>query len=89
MAAVAAGVTSAGRAKAAATGSPRTAVTTVRSAGAATGKSAAVTSFASLLERWKNRGRTSARFSGVSTFASSTMLVMHSLPSRSASRTSG
>src|SRR5689334_17391270 len=45
-----------------------TVVMTVRSGGARCGLSSAVTSFASDLERWKKRGRTSLRFSAVSTF---------------------
>src|SRR6266508_573277 len=58
----------------------RTAVTTARCGAASAGRSAAATAFAPDLERWKNRGRTSSRFSGVRTFASSTTLVMQSRP---------
>jgi hypothetical protein len=63
-------------------------VTTVRT-GAGLGFSSAETSFASLFERWKNLGRTSARLSAVATFESSTMLVKQSRPSLSGSTTSG
>ena len=52
----------------------RTAVTTSRRGAASTGFISATTSIASRFERWKNRGSTSSRFSGVITFASSTTL---------------
>jgi hypothetical protein len=45
-------------------------VTTSRFGGAASGRSCAVTSMASRFDRWKKRGSTSSRFSGVRTFAS-------------------
>ncbi len=67
----------------------RTAVTTARCGAASAGRSAAETAFAPDLDRWKNRGRTSSRFSGVRTFASSTTLVMQSRPSRRGSTISG
>jgi hypothetical protein len=69
--------------------SARTEVTTARCGAASAGQSSAATSFASRFESWKKRGRTSARFSAVRTFESSTMLVKHSRPSRSGSTTSG
>jgi hypothetical protein len=64
-------------------------VTTARTEGAAAGTSSATTAFASCFEQWKKRGIIVARFSEVSTFASSTTLVMQSRPSRSGSTTSG
>ena len=73
---------------AAATGA-RTAVMTSRCGAASSGRNAAETAFAPDFDRWKNRGRTSSRFSGVRTFASSTTLVKQSLPSRSGSMISG
>ncbi len=66
-----------------------TGVTTVRSGGAGQGWSAAETSFASDLDRWKNRGRTSEAFSGVRTFESSATVVKHRRPSRSGSTAAG
>ncbi len=53
------------------------------------GRSSAATAWASRLERWKKRGRTSDRFPAVTTFDSSTTLERHRRPSRSGSRTSG
>jgi len=50
---------------------------------------AAATAIASRFDRWKNLGNVSFRFSGVSTFASGTMLVMHKRPSRRGSTISG
>jgi hypothetical protein len=67
----------------------RTAVTKSRRGTTGRGASSAEISFASCFEQWKNRGRTTARFSGVMTRASSTMLLMQRLPCRSASSTSG
>ena len=64
-------------------------VTTSRLGTTAAGRIAAATAFACRFDMWKNRGRASFRFSGVITRASSTMLVMQSLPSRSGSTTSG
>jgi hypothetical protein len=61
----------------------------VRSGGAAAGMSSATTSFASRFDRWKNRGSTSARFSGVMTRASWVTLVRWSRPSRRGSTSSG
>jgi hypothetical protein len=54
-------------------------VTTSRVGGASSGASAAEICFASCLERWKNRGRTSARFSGVITLAISGTAVIHTV----------
>jgi hypothetical protein len=45
--------------------------------------------FASRFDTWKKRGRSSFRFSGVRFFASSTIEVKQSRPSRSGSTTSG
>jgi hypothetical protein len=53
------------------------------------GVRAAETAFASCFEQWKKRGRTSAQFWGVITFASSTTAVMHRRPSRRGSTISG
>jgi hypothetical protein len=64
-------------------------VTTSRLGIAAAGRMAAATAFACRFDMWKNWGMVSVRFSGVITRASSTMLVMQSLPSRSGSTTSG
>ncbi len=61
----------------------------MRRGGAGSGASSAATALASCLEQRRKRGRTSARFSGVSTLASSTTLVMQSSPARSGSTTSG
>jgi hypothetical protein len=52
-----------------------TAVTTKRCGTTAAGASSAVTTLASRPDRWKKRGRTSAAFSAVSTFESSTTVV--------------
>jgi hypothetical protein len=65
------------------------AVTTLRSGGAETGWSSATTSFASRREVPKNRGSTSARFSGVITFASSVTVARLRRPSRRGSTISG
>ncbi len=62
---------------------------TSRRGGASRGRSSAATSCASRLERPKNLGRTSARFSGVRTFETSTTVVRQSLPSRRGSTISG
>ncbi len=62
---------------------------TVRTGGAAAGASSATTSSASRFDRLKNRGRTSARFSGVMTFASWVTLVRWSRPSRRGRTSSG
>ena len=67
----------------------RTAVTTWRCGAASSGWSAAETAFASRFDSRKNLGSTSSRFSGVSTFDSSTTLVTQSRPSRRGSTTSG
>jgi hypothetical protein len=64
-------------------------VTTARIGRESTGDSSAEMAFASWREEWKKRGRTSARFSGVMTLASSTTLVMQSLPSWRGATTSG
>jgi hypothetical protein len=56
-------------------GALRTAVTTSRRGTTSAGLSSAATAIASRRDLWKKRGRTSARFSGVMTFASSTILV--------------
>ena len=69
--------------------SGRTTVTTSLLGITAAGRIAAATAFACRFDMWKNWGRVTARFSGVITRASSTMLVMQSLPSRSGSTTSG
>ncbi len=66
-----------------------TVVTTVREGGEATGQSSAAMTAASCLERRKKRGSTSARFSGVSTFASEAMVVKQRRPSLKGSRISG
>ena len=66
-----------------------TSVTTSRLGTTAPGRIAAATAFACRFDMWKNRGSTSPWFPGVITRASSTMLVMQSLPSRSGSTTSG
>jgi hypothetical protein len=66
-----------------------TLVTTSRLGTTAAGRIAAATAFACRFDMWKNRGSTSPWFPGVITRASSTMLVMQSLPSRSGSTTSG
>jgi hypothetical protein len=50
---------------------------------------AAASSIASRRERWKNRGSTSWRFSGVSTFARWTTAVMQICPVLSGSTISG
>jgi hypothetical protein len=59
----------------AAAGAAATAVTTNRRGTSVAGWSSAVTSRASRAERWKYRGRTSPRFSAVTTFESSTAVV--------------
>jgi len=56
---------------------------------AVAGWMAAATAIASRFDRWKNFRNVSFRFSGVSTFASGMMLVMHKLPSRRGSTISG
>jgi hypothetical protein len=66
-----------------------TAVTTVRTGGAGSGRSSAVTSFASDFDRWKNRGRTSSKFDAVTTLDSSATVVKQSRPSRIGSSTCG
>jgi hypothetical protein len=66
-----------------------TAVTTVLVGPCSTGRSSATSCFASWREHPKNRGRTSARFSSVITFASSLTVVMHNRPSRIGPSTSG
>jgi len=53
------------------------------------GRSEAATASASRRESLKNRGSTSARFSGVSTLASSFTVERQSSPARSAASTSG
>ena len=63
-------------------GRTETVVTTVRVGGEGSGQSSAAMAAASCLERRKNLGRTSARFSGVSTFESEAMEVMQMRPSR-------
>jgi len=65
------------------------AVTTARWGTTSRGASSAATAFASCLEAWKNLGRSSTRFSGVRTFASSQTLERQSRPSRRGSVTSG
>ena len=60
-----------------------------RRGGFSTGRMDAATKAASRLESPKNRGRTSAAFSGVMTFASSMTDDKHSRPSRSAASISG
>jgi hypothetical protein len=67
----------------------RTAVTTSRRGGSSTGFSSATSSFASCLERPKNRGSTSPSFSGVSTFESSYTVDRQRRPSRRGSMTAG
>jgi len=67
----------------------RTTVTTSRRGGASSGRISAATSAASRFERWKNRGRTSSKFSGVATFESSKTVVRHRRPSRRGSTTEG
>jgi hypothetical protein len=58
----------------------RTGTIIVRAGGRSSGISSATSSRASSLERWKNRGSTSARFSGVRTFATSKMVERSSDP---------
>ena len=60
-----------------------------RIGGAGIGRISATTSFASRFEVPKNRGRTSARFSGVRTFETSTIVERLSRPSRRGSTISG
>jgi hypothetical protein len=67
----------------------RAGVTTVRIGGAGTGRISATTAFASCLEVPKKRGRTSALFSGVMTFETSTIVERLSRPSRRGSMTFG
>jgi hypothetical protein len=64
-------------------------VTTSRCGAASAGRSSAATALAARFDAWKKRATTSPRFSGVMTFASSTTLVMQSLPCRRGSMTSG
>jgi hypothetical protein len=67
----------------------RTGTITVRAGGRSSGISSATSSRASSLDRWKNRGSTSVRFSGVRTFATSKMVERHMRPPLSGSTTSG
>jgi hypothetical protein len=67
----------------------RTPVTTVLRGTTSTGRISTATCSASCRERPKNRGSTSARFSSVSTRASTTTVVRHSRPSRIGSTMSG
>jgi hypothetical protein len=64
-------------------------VTTVLLGTTSAGSNSAATCFASCFERWKNRGITSARFSGVITLASWGTFETQSRPSRSGSAISG
>ena len=64
-------------------------VTTVLRGTTSAGRISAATCFAPWRDLSKNLGRTSARFSSVITFASSTTLDMQSLPSRRGSITTG
>ncbi len=64
-------------------------MTTVLLGTTAAGMISTATCFASCFEQWKNLGSASARFASVMTFASWTMLVRHSRPSRNGSTTSG
>ena len=66
-----------------------TLVTTILVDGTSRGWSSATSSCASRAERPKKRGVTTARFSSVSTLASSPMVERQSRPSRSGSITSG
>ena len=66
-----------------------TSVTTVLLGTSSIGLSLATSCFASWREQPKNMGRTSARFSSVITLASSLTVVMHSLPSRIGTSSSG
>jgi hypothetical protein len=67
----------------------RTGTMIVRGGGRSTGISSATSSRASSLDRWKNRGSTSVRFSGVRTFAISKMVERQRRPFLSGSMTSG
>jgi hypothetical protein len=66
-----------------------TGVTTVRSGTSSAGEIVAATSIASRRDSPKNRGRTSSRFSGESTRASSNEVVRQSRPDRKAVSTGG
>jgi hypothetical protein len=66
-----------------------TVVTTVLRGTREAGESSAATARASCLERWKKRGRTSVRFSGVIALESAWMAVMHKRPSRRGATISG